>query len=216
MKAFVLDFDGVILESLDIKTRAFRSLFGAFPEKIGDIVQLHVEMAGISRFEKFRIIYRDILEKPLTETELERLGREFAVLVGREILACPFVAGALEFLKEQSKRLPIFIVSGTPEEELRDIVARRDLNQYCRGVYGSPRNKEVLLRKVVAENSCSPGEVVFVGDAMSDYEAADTVGTHFIGRVANGHVNPFPDSVRWVVPDLQHLRPVDLCSDASS
>lgn len=205
LKAIVLDFDGVILESLDIKTRAFRHLFRNDPAKIGEIVQLHIEMAGISRFEKFRIIYRDILQMPLTESETERLGQEFSAHVAREIFTCPFVPGALEFLKEQSGRLPIFIVSGTPEGELRDIVVQRGLDRYCRGVYGSPRTKEVLLRQVVAENSCYPQEVVFVGDSITDYEAASKVSVHFIARVADGQISPFPDSVRWIVPDLRSL-----------
>jgi phosphoglycolate phosphatase-like HAD superfamily hydrolase len=205
LKAIMLDFDGVVLESVDIKTRALRSLFKDYPSKIDEIVRIHREMAGISRFEKFKIIYRDILHKPLTVSEIERLDQEFSVLVAREIFTCPFVTGALEFLEEQSRRLPIFVVSGTPEGELRDIVVQRDLDRYCHGVYGSPRTKDVLLRQVIAENHWQPSEVVFVGDSLTDYEAASRVDVHFIARVADGQASPFPDSVRWVVPDLQNL-----------
>lgn len=205
LRAIVLDFDGVILESVYIKTRAFCSLFQDHPSKISEIVRIHREMAGISRFEKFKIIYRDVLQKPLTESETERLGREFSAFVVDDMGTCPFVPGAKEFLEEQSRRLPIFIVSGTPEDELKEIVARRNLGKYCRGVHGSPRSKDVLLRQVLAGNSWQPRDVVFVGDAMTDYQAASEVGVHFVARVADGESSPFPDSVRWVVTDLKGL-----------
>lgn len=205
VKAMVLDFDGVILESVDIKTRAFRSLFRDYPSKLGEILRIHRDMAGISRFEKFKIIYRDVLKKPLTEAETERLGREFSAFTAQEIFTCPFVPGAQEFLEEQSRRLPIFIVSGTPEEELKDIVIRRNLGKHCRGVYGSPRSKDVLLRQILAGNSWHPREIMFVGDAMTDYKAAGEIGVHFVARVADGESSPFPDSVRWVVLDLKQL-----------
>ncbi len=205
LKAIVLDFDGVILESVDIKTRAFFHLFKNHPSKIEKIVKLHKDMAGVSRFEKFRLIYRDILRQPLNKPEAEYLGREFSAFVGREILTCPFVTGALEFLEKQSRLLPIFIVSGTPEEELRDIVASRCLERYCSGVYGSPRTKDDILQTVIAGHSWCPWEVVFVGDAITDFEAASRIGVPFVARVADGEVNPFPDSVRWIVPDLRTL-----------
>lgn len=205
MKAIVLDFDGVILESVDIKTQAFHHLFKSYGEKIEDIVRLHKDMTGISRYEKFRMIYRNILREPLAESEAKRLGQEFSAFVGCDIYTCPFVPGAREFLEEQSRRLPIFIVSGTPEDELKEIVAQRNLGQYCRGVYGSPRTKDLLLRQVLSDNSWRPQEVVFVGDAMTDYQAAGEVGVSFVGRVAAGESSPFPDSVQWVVPDLKRL-----------
>lgn len=205
LKAITLDFDGVILESVDIKTRAFRHLFKNYPAKVEEIVRFHKGMAGISRYEKFRIIYRNILHESLTESEAERLGQEFSTFVGRDIYTCPFVPGALEFLKCQSSRLPVFIVSGTPEDELHDIVTRRDLGRYCCGVYGSPRPKEALLRAILTEHHWQPSEIVFVGDSMTDFEAADSVGVHFIGRVRADEASPFPDSAQWVVPDLKHL-----------
>lgn len=77
-KAIVFDFDGVILESMDVKTRAFRDLFEDYPEHNDEIVRFHLDNGGMSRFEKFRIIYRDILSLPLSESEFERLSTKFS------------------------------------------------------------------------------------------------------------------------------------------
>jgi HAD superfamily hydrolase (TIGR01549 family) len=205
LKAIALDFDGVILESVDLKTRAFRALFRDHPQHLDRIVKLHLENGGLSRHEKFAIIYRDYLKQPLSEPEKARLGREFSRLIEREILTCPYVPGALEFLKQASEQLPLFLVSGTPEPELREIVRQRQLESYFRNVCGSPRPKDVLLSAILAENGWRPSEVVFVGDSMTDFRAAQSVGMPFIGRVPPGAANPFPDSVKRVVADLKEL-----------
>jgi HAD superfamily hydrolase (TIGR01549 family) len=205
LKAIVLDFDGVILESVDIKTRAFQTVFRGHPEHLDRITRLHLENGGMSRHEKFAIIYRDFLRRPLSDQERERLGREFSECVEREILSCPFVTGAPVFLERHADRLPLFVVSGTPEDELVTIVRRRKLDGYFRGVYGSPRQKPELLGSLLAVHALKPSEVVFVGDSMTDCRAADATGVHFVGRVRNGESNPFPKTVNWIVSDLADL-----------
>ena len=57
LSAVIFDFDGVIVESLDVKADAFRSLFADHPEHVDQIVRLHRENLGVSRYEKFRTIY---------------------------------------------------------------------------------------------------------------------------------------------------------------
>ena len=205
LKAIALDFDGVILESVDLKTRAFRALFKDYPRHLDRIVKLHVENGGLSRYEKFAVIYRDYLNQPLTELEKARLGREFSQFIEHEILTCSYVQGALEFIKLESEHLPLFLVSGTPETELRAIARKRKLESYFRSVCGSPRSKDVLLHAILADNGWRSSEVVFVGDSMTDFRAAQSVGMPFIGRVPNGAANPFPDSVKRVVADLKEL-----------
>ena len=92
-KAIVFDFDGVILESTEIKTKAFATLFEDDPEHVDSVVAFHNAQLGMSRFEKFRLIYRDILHRPLGEDEFQRLGERFSSLVFEEIIRCPFVPG---------------------------------------------------------------------------------------------------------------------------
>jgi phosphoglycolate phosphatase-like HAD superfamily hydrolase len=205
LKTIVLDLDGVILESVEVKTRAFCALFRAYPEHLERIIRLHRENGGVSRYEKFEIIYRDYLKQPLSDTEKSRLGRDFSLLVDEEMTACPYVPGALEFLAEQSVLVPLFVVSGTPEMELQEIVKRRNLDRYLRGCFGSPRRKDVLLREILSLEGIAASEVVFVGDSMTDFAASFSVGAHFVGRVKPGERNPFPESVRWIVSDLTEL-----------
>lgn len=53
IRAIVLDFDGVIVESLDIKTRAFRDLFSDYPQHLDKIMSYHLAHNAISRYIKF-------------------------------------------------------------------------------------------------------------------------------------------------------------------
>ncbi|MEW6112473.1 MAG: HAD hydrolase-like protein [Thermodesulfobacteriota bacterium] len=215
-KAIVFDFDGVILESMDIKTQAFRDLFQDYPDHLDDIVKLHVENGGMPRFEKFDIIFRDLLKKPLSPDHRRELGRRFSELVFQKVIACPFVAGADLFLDKYSSKLELFVASGTPEPELRQIVEKRELGRFFRGVYGSPRTKAEIVRQIVTENGFHPSEVLFVGDTLADYRSACETSVAFVGRVPAGSSNPFPhERVLSIIQDLHQLDQQWSCLDRS-
>ncbi|MCG5497798.1 HAD family hydrolase [Ectothiorhodospira variabilis] len=182
-KVLVFDFDGVILESNDIKTQAFAALFPEYPEHHEAIRAHHLDNVGISRFEKFRFIYENLLCKPLDEEESQRLGQHFSELCFSKVLSCPFVPGAREALKVLAPCFPLYVASGTPEDELLEIVRARGLSQYFRGVYGSPREKSTLLRLIMSQEGVSPAQVLFIGDGESDYLASQAVGVPFFARV---------------------------------
>jgi phosphoglycolate phosphatase-like HAD superfamily hydrolase len=205
-RSIVLDMDGVVLESTEIKTRAFAQVFAPYPEHVSAIVRFHEAHVGLSRYEKFRIIYRDILGQPLEPAALIELGREFSALVLDEILVCPLVAGAERLLEENASNRLLFVASATPEEELREIIDRRELARFFRGVYGSPATKTEILRRILNEHSLQPGELLFVGDSASDLDHAQAAGVEFVGRIPPGA----PDTFRaweesWIVEDLTEL-----------
>mgnify|MGYP001564164157 CR=1 FL=1 len=204
-RAIVFDFDGVILQSVNIKTRAFEALFACeSPKAIGLILKHHLANGGVSRYEKFRHAYREVLRRPLPAEEEQALGNRFNALVEQAVSVCPWVPGAREFLEARHKQLPLFVASGTPHAELRRIVERRGLSAFFRGVYGTPDKKDAILRAVAAELACAPEDLLMVGDAGNDYDAARAVGAAFVGVVEPGAANSFPAGVT-VLPDLTGL-----------
>jgi len=206
LRAVVFDFDGIILESVDVKTRAFVALFADWPQHADEIRRLHLDNAGMPRYEKFERIHRDILGLPLDEEESARLGREFGALIRAEMLSCDFVAGAPELLERLAASYPLYVASATPEGEMREIVRERGLDRFFTEVYGSPASKAEILSRILSENDLEPGEIVFVGDALSDYSAARKVGAAFVARVPPGGEIVFPDDgVSATVPDLLEL-----------
>ena len=204
VQAIVFDFDGTIVESVDTKTYAFRTLFGGYPQYLDRIVALHLEHGGRSRYEKFAMIYRDVLKQDPLPGEFDELGRRFEALVCDAVVACPFVVGAPAFLEEYSARLPIVVVSGTPHGELTGIIERRGLTSHFVEAHGSPPEKDQILRELLERRGWPPRDVLFVGDARSDWLAARAVGVRFVGRLAPGLPNIFDGTVP-VIPDLTGL-----------
>jgi phosphoglycolate phosphatase-like HAD superfamily hydrolase len=206
VKGIIFDFDGVILESVDIKTRAFKEVFKEYPEELDRIVEHHLEHAGISRIDKFKTIYQVFLNKSIDQSEINQLNQDFANFVYREILDCPFVPGAHQFLQLYHKHFKFFLASGTHESELRDIVNRRGLGRFFQGVYGSPKSKADIAKYILQEWTLPASDVMFVGDALADYVGAREVGLPFIGRVPLGEMNPFPlEGVFGIIRNFSEL-----------
>lgn len=209
--AVFFDFDGVVLESVDVKTRAFAALFEDRPEHVAAIIDLHRRHGGISRVRKIEMIHADILGEPLDRATRDALADRFGILVAEGVRRCPLVPGAEAALRRLSRDVPLFVVSGTPEAELRDVVAARELGGYFAGVFGSPREKPEILADVRGRFGWEARDCVFVGDAMTDFDAAMADGMPFIGRVPEGGENPFPTSVPVIgdlrgIADLRALR----------
>lgn len=181
LKTILLDFDGVILESVNIKTNAFRELFSEYVLEVDDIVQYHLKNNGMYRFKKFEYIYKHILKKKYDETTGSKIGKKFSEMVFDRVVGCPFVAGAEEFLNFFSKRVPLYLISTTPQEELEGIVAKRNLGRYFEEIWGVPNKIEYIKRALKKETS-KPQEAIFIGDMVDDYLAAKMAGVQFIGR----------------------------------
>lgn len=203
--ALVFDFDGVLVDSVEVKTEAFAELFrphGA--EIVRAVVEHHRANGGVTRDEKFRHAYEVLLGKPLAPDELRALRARFASLVVDRVVAAPEIPGAGEFLRAWSARVPCHVVSATPEDEIRVIVDRRGLAPRFASVRGAPTGKSEHLRDIVREGGLDPARVVFFGDATTDLEAARANGVRFQGIGARegplGRVAGIP-----LAPDFRHV-----------
>ena len=187
IKAVIFDFDGVLVESAEIKTEAFGQLFSTYPDKVHEIVEYHKRNMGISRYVKFRYFYENILGKKLSHDEEIELGEKFSQIVLEKILKAPFVGGALDFLDKYHKKIPLFIASGTPDNELQYIVEERGISRYFKEIHGTPRKKPEIVLDILSRYSLNAPEVVFVGDAESDLKASRETSVRFIARISPGN-----------------------------
>ena len=209
LKAVIFDFDGVICESVEVKTEAFRRLFRDYPEHLDKIVSFHMANGGMSRFEKFKVIYRDFLKEELSEERSKELGEKFTKYCYSEVIQAPFVKGAEDFLNKYYKRLSLFIVSGTPQEEMASLIKDKKLSKFFKVVYGSPMTKYAAIIKIVDEYGWQSDEVIFVGDSINDYEGAKQAGIGFIGRVRRESPGIFKDkTIEGSIDDLRGLEQI--------
>lgn len=207
IRAVILDFDGVIVDSVDIKSQAFVHLFRGYPEKIKQqIVKLHVTNSGLSRHEKFKIIYERILDRMMTEEEVEELAAEFSRFCLRRITVAPYIKGAYEFISTRHTEYTLYLASSTPETELQAIVKRRGIRGYFKGVYGTPPTKVEACRRIIEKEALSPNNAVLVGDSLTDLEASRQCGLHFIARLDQSSKDPLlQEELRFKLADLINL-----------
>lgn len=183
LELLVFDCDGVLLESMDLKGQAFYRLGLRFGQEAADrLLMYHYTRRGISRFEKFDWLYRTYADRALTAEEGKALNSEFVALVHEEMAHCALVPGALEVLEAWQGRVPLYVASGAPQEDLRLILDRRGLARFFNGIYGSPASKTHILRAVLQETGIVPGNGLMIGDGRVDQSAAEAVGLRFYGR----------------------------------
>mgnify|MGYP000282315069 FL=1 len=193
--AIVFDFDGTLVKSNEIKTWAFGELYKEHGENIvQQIISYNKEHEGVSRFVKFRYWQEDLLGQPYTKEIGKNLSRTYSQLVFDAVVQAPYVEGALEFLKKHYQHIPLFVASGTPEPELREIIKHRSILHFFQGVYGSPATKTEILQEILVKHKLSPEQVLMVGDALTDWEGAQGVGAEFIGIQSGNNAKIFPST----------------------
>jgi len=183
IRVVAFDFDGVVLESNAVKTTAFADLMTGHGDGAARaMARHHRENLGVSRYLKFEWFYRTHLGRAPTRVELAELNERFNALSIEAIIAAPFVPGVLSFLKNHAGRIPLYVVSGTPEPELRRIVTARGLTRYFRDILGTPTGKAEHLLSILKRENVATDEVLMVGDGGTDLRAAVETGVRFYGR----------------------------------
>lgn len=197
LDAIIFDFDGVLVDSVDVKTRAFAALYAGHGDEIVEqVVDYHLHHGGVSRYDKFRYFQTEILGgAPLRDHEVADLAAAFSTLVVDKVVAAPMVAGARQFLDTCKGELPLFVVSATPTPELDHILRRRNLLAYFSGTWGSPRSKTQNIATLICEHDLRADRCVMIGDAVADYEGAAANGVHFLGRVPSNDQSPFSSDI---------------------
>mgnify|MGYP001465768529 CR=1 FL=1 len=153
VKAIIFDFDGVILESVNVKTEAFSDIYRQYGTRIVDkVIEHHSQHGGISRFEKFKLYHNEFLGINLTSNELNKLTNTFSNIVLDKVIASPYVKGAYEFISKNHMKYKYFISTGTPQDEINKILIKKKIDIFFKGVYGSPEKKESHVKNILYNN----------------------------------------------------------------
>lgn len=183
VKTIFFDFDGVIADSVDVKTKAFYKLYLPYGKSIAQrAVKHHQANGGMSRFEKFKLYHKKYLNIELDQNGIEKLSQQFSNLVLDGVIKAKDVPGIRQFLENYFNRLQFYIITGTPTDEMKIIVKKRRLDKFFKGIYGSPKKKNFWTNYIIKSGNLIRDEIIFLGDAMSDYNAAKSANIHFALR----------------------------------
>ena len=181
LAAVAFDFDGVLVDSVGVKRDAFLDLYSTESDEFrAGVARHHHEHGGISRYDKIAHYERIRTGVEPLPRRVDLLASEFARAVKQRVLSADEMPGASELLEQLSQTLPLFVCSGTPELELREIVLARKWAQQFQGVFGSPATKPVMLSAIAAAIGCSRDEILLIGDSSTDWDAAREAGARFL------------------------------------
>ena len=96
------DFDGVIKESVNVKSNAFEQLFLPFGKEIAVKVRCHHEAnGGMSRFDKLPI-YLEWAGKVLSTELIDEFAGNFSKLVKQKVIYSDWVPGVFDYLNKKT------------------------------------------------------------------------------------------------------------------
>lgn len=208
LRALVLDFDGVLIESNALKTQAFATVFASFPDHAAHMMAYHHAHVSDSRFAKFRYLVTERLGSAADDPLVDALAAQFSAALRAHVLACPEVPGAAAFLHAAAARVPVFLASVTPQEELEAIVAARGWTRYFARVYGCPPWTKVSAVADIVALLEGPHGVLFIGDSAGDPRAAAASGVEFLARDSGLPFDPpLPERVSDLTMALARVEP---------
>ncbi len=180
---YVFDCDGVLLDSNQLKSKAFRLTLENYPKNlVDDFISYHELHGGISRHIKFEYFLKNILKKQNFQVELKVLLDKFSLFSTQLLIKdAKLIPGIKDLLKKLNKeRKYIIVCSGTEEYDLKRILAAKKIDHYFSEIYGSPKTKNEILSTALTNYKNSPMRGIFFGDALLDYEVAKKNAFDFI------------------------------------
>ncbi len=185
-KIIAFDFDGVIVDSTRIKSHIFLDLFRESPG-FSAVVQYEKENHSLPRRKKIEDVLR-LLPQDFSTGQVEKLVLEYGQRLQQPLAAAPLVKGLLEFLGELSRNnLKLFIVSSAPVAEIEVFLKRNHLEDFFEKIFDAATPKPQALREILTRQGIAKEEILFIGDSLSDYQAALETPCPFVA------VNPFSE-----------------------
>jgi len=130
-KVIIFDFDGVILDSMKVRDKGFYEIFKGHPiELVEDFIKYHRINGGLSRFHKIRYFYETLLEKKITDGEVQEFANKFSDIMLTELAKeSLLISDSVNFIKNNHEKYFFYIASGSEERELNSICEKLELAQ---------------------------------------------------------------------------------------
>jgi phosphoglycolate phosphatase-like HAD superfamily hydrolase len=157
--SFIFDFDGVILDSNNIKKSAIsEAVKGVLSDpKANEFVDYFVGLNGIPREEK--------IAKYIPKEQYEYVLNKYESIIGKKLKKARLIPGVKEMIQTLLKfKKKMIVLSGGTQIEVLQLLRDRGLAENFDGVYGGPKNKEENLQNLLLDRP-----VLYFGDSEVDY-----------------------------------------------
>ena len=197
------DFDGVIKESLDVKTDAFENLFENHGEDLKKKIRKHhLENIGISRYKKIPI-YLQWVDEPLSQSSIDKYCKKFSSSVINNVVESPWVPGFTEFFNSKLNNKINILVTSTPKEEINEILIKLGIKHFFKRVYGGEESKVLSIKNCINEMHLDNELCLMIGDTETDLLAAEKNNINFLLRQT--HLNKEFESNKKITKFLNYL-----------
>jgi phosphoglycolate phosphatase-like HAD superfamily hydrolase len=169
-KTIIFDFDGVILDSNNIKKSAIAESVKDVlsTKKTIEFVKYFVRLNGVPREEK--------IAKYVPKEQYEFVLDKYESIINKKLKSAKLIPGVKDIvLALSSLKKGMIVLSGGKQEEVFQLLVDRGLSENFNGVYGGPKNKEENLKGLVLEEP-----VLYFGDSEVDYLISKKNGFDFV------------------------------------
>jgi phosphoglycolate phosphatase len=205
-RCVAFDFDGTLVQSNAIKRDAFFAAVAHIPGAHKAVHDLFASGFDGDRYQLFAELSGRLVPEHGAGQRLDagQLADAYSRICHEQIRDCDEVPGASQALASlKAHGISCFVVSATPERDLKPILADRQLGGYFKAVYGRPGDKPHYLRHILVQEGIAPAELTMVGDGSDDKAAAASVGCTFIAIANSGNANP--PTAENMIEDLHPL-----------
>ncbi len=168
--SFVFDFDGVILDSNNIKKVAIGdAVRGVLShEKAEEFVQYFVNLNGVPREVK--------IAKYVPKDQYECVLDNYEDIIENKLKSAKLIPGVKNVIQKISiLKKDMIVLSGGTQTEVLQLLIEKGLADYFDGVYGGPKNKEENLQSMSLVHP-----VLYFGDSEVDYLVAKRNSFDFV------------------------------------
>ena len=149
------DFDGVIKDSVAVKSDAFEAPVRAVRRGARRASARPPRAAtGACRATRNCRSTSNGRVASRLRSEVQRYAGLFSAAVRQAVIDSPWVPGSREYLSANHEEQRCVLVTGTPQEEIEDILSALGIAGWFREVHGAPTGKADAIQATLTHTRC--------------------------------------------------------------